>query len=103
MVGFEFQESVRHMLGSMGGYKCALALAAHQQVFGCEFVNGFTYCALAHPKAHGQVHFAGNGFAGLPFAGLQTLQDQPFDLLVQRAKRRRGGCSSCAGLGAGVQ
>ena len=32
----------------------------------------------------------GIGLARLPFAGLQALQDQRLDLLVQRAERRRG-------------
>jgi hypothetical protein len=79
----QLQEAVLHMLLGVGGHKGALALAAHHQVFGRQFVDGLAHRALADPKARGQLHLAGNGFAGLPFAGLQALQDQPLDLLVQ--------------------
>jgi hypothetical protein len=61
------------MLLGVGGDKGALALAAHQQVFGGQFVDGLAHRALADAEARGQVHFAGNGLAGLPFAGLQAL------------------------------
>jgi hypothetical protein len=74
------------MLFGMGGHEGAFALAAHHQVFGCQLVNGFAHRALAHTKAGGQIHLAGNGFAWLPLARLQALQDQAFDLLIQRAE-----------------
>ncbi len=88
-VGHELEEAVAHLLLGMGGHVGALALPAHHQVFRRQFVDGLAHGALADAKARRQVHLAGNGFARLPFAGLQALQDQRLDLLVQRAERRR--------------
>jgi hypothetical protein len=77
------------MLFRMRGDEGPLALAAHHEIFGGEFVDRLAHRALAHAIARGQVHLAGDGFAGLPLAGLQALQDQALDLLVQRAERGR--------------
>ena len=88
-IGQKLQETVLHMLLGMGGDKSALALPPHHQILGCQLVNGLADRALAHAEPRRQLHFAGNGFTGLPFALLQTLQDQRLDLLVQRAERWR--------------
>ena len=82
------------MLLGVGGHKGAFALPAHHQVFGGQFVNGLAHCALADAKARSQLHFAWDGLARLPFTLLQALQDQPLDLLVQRAERWRGDARS---------
>src|SRR5690606_11003246 len=69
----------------MGGDEGAFALATYHQIFGGQVVDRLAYGALADAKARSQVHFARNGLTGLPFSGLQTLQNQNLDLLVQRA------------------
>ena len=79
------------VLGIVRGHKGALALAPDQEVVSGQLVDGFANCALADPVARGQVHLAGDALAGLPFAALQTLQDQALDLLVQRAEGGREG------------
>ena len=79
----------------MGRDKSAFALTAYQQVVGRKFVDRLAHRALADAVAGGEVHFAGNGFSWLPFASLQALQDQIFDLLVQGAE---GGREAVHGL-----
>ena len=88
-VGHQLQEAVLHVLLGMRGDEGALALAAHHQVFGREFVDRLAHRALAHAEARGQLDLARDRLARLPFAGLQALQDQRLDLLVERAERRR--------------
>ena len=73
----------------MGGHKSSLALSSHHQVVSGKFVNGFTNCPLADSEAPGQIHFTGDSLAGFPFAHTQAVEDQPLDLLVQRAECRR--------------
>jgi hypothetical protein len=89
-VGLQLEEAVAHVLLRVGRHEGALALAAHHQVLGRQFVDGLAHRALADAEARGQLHLAGDGLARLPFAGLQALQDQLLDLLVQRTERGRG-------------
>ena len=77
-----------HVLFGMGGHERAFALPPHEQVLGRQFVNGLAHRALADAVAGGQFHLTRDGFAWLPLAGLQALQDQLLDLLVQGAERR---------------
>ena len=84
------------MLLGMGGHEGALALAARDQVLGSQLVDGLANRTLTDFEAGCQFHFAGNGFAGLPFAMLQAVQYQPLDLLVQRAEGRRDRCRASA-------
>ncbi|MNL67439.1 hypothetical protein D3C87_1920260 [compost metagenome] len=93
-VGQQLQKPVLHVLLGMGGHKRALALAAHDQVFGGQFVDGLAHGALADAKARGQFHLARNGLTGLPLTLLQALQDEALDLLIQRAERRCIGARS---------
>jgi hypothetical protein len=76
------------LLLGVGGDKSAFALPAHHQVFGGQLVNRFAHRALADAKARGQVHLAGDHVPRLPLATLQALQDQYFDLLVERTEGR---------------
>ncbi len=89
-VGQQSQEAVLDVLFGVGGDKGALALAAHQQVVGGEFVDGLAHRALAHAKPRSQIEFAGDHVARFPFARLQAAQDQCLDLLVEGAERGRG-------------
>jgi hypothetical protein len=71
---------------SMGGDKRTLALAANDEVFGGELINGFTYRALADFVPAGKLLLTGNGSAGFPFATLQALQYEGLDLLIERTE-----------------
>ena len=86
VVGEQAEKSVAHLLLGMRGHKSALALTAHQQVFCGQFVDRFAHGALANLETAGQIDFAWNSRAGLPLAGLQALQHQHLDLLVERAE-----------------
>jgi hypothetical protein len=70
----------------MRGNKRAPALAAHHQVVGSHLVDGLAHRALADAVAGGQFDLGRNRLAGLPFARLQALQNQAFDLPVQRTE-----------------
>lgn len=87
-VGQQAQEAVLHIALGMGGHKGAFALAAQQQIFGGQLVDGLAHRTLAHAVARGQLHLAGDHLARFPGARLQALQDQTLDLLVQRAESR---------------
>jgi hypothetical protein len=52
------------MLLGMRGDEGALALAAHQQVLGRQFVDRLAHRALADAKARGEVHLAGMASPG---------------------------------------
>jgi hypothetical protein len=82
------QETELHVLFSMRRDERALALAAHQQVLGSEFVDRLAHRALAHLEARRQFHLARNDIARTPFGLLQAAHDQRLDLLVQRAEGR---------------
>ena len=92
-IGLEAKKSVLNLLLGVGGHEGAFALAAYHQVVRGEFVDGLAYRSLADAKTRCEVHFAGDGFAGLPLARLQALEYQALDLLVQRAEGRRAGVS----------
>jgi len=90
-MGYQFEESVLEFLLGVGGHKGAFALAAKQQVLLGQLVHGFSYRALTDLKASGQLKFTWDHLTGFPFAGLEALQNQHFDLLVQRTKGRHFG------------
>jgi hypothetical protein len=91
----EFQKTVLNLAFCVGCDKGSFALAAYQQVLGRQLINGLAHCALTYLKPSGEFHFTGNGGAGLPFTGLQTLQDQYLDLLVQWTECGRHLCRGC--------
>lgn len=98
-VGGQAQEAVAHAGFMVGGDEGALALAAQQQVFGGQLIDRLAHRALAHLEAGGQIDFAGDEFAGLPFAAVQALDEQALDLAVQRTEsgplaRWTGGAST---------
>jgi hypothetical protein len=86
------------MLLGMRRDEGALALAAHHEVLGREFVDRLAHRALAHAEARGKVHLARDGLARLPLARLQALQDQGLDLLVERTEGRRRGLGRAEGV-----
>ena len=81
-VGHQFQEAVLHVLLGVRRDECALALSAHHQVFGGEFVNRLAHGALAHAESRREVHLARDRLTGLPFAGFEALREQDLYLLV---------------------
>ena len=74
LVWHELKEAVLHLMLSMGGYKGAPALAPNQQVVGGKFIDGFANRALADPKSRRKLDFAGDQFAGFPFAQTQAVE-----------------------------
>ena len=72
----------------MGRDKSAFALAADQQIFGSQRIDGFAHRALADFVAPSQFGLAGNGAARFPLARLQALGNQRLNLLVQGTKGR---------------
>lgn len=42
-IGVQFQKAVLHLLRRVGGNKCAFALAAHDQIFSSQLINGFAH------------------------------------------------------------
>jgi hypothetical protein len=83
------QQSKEAKLGAVFVVRCdkrALALAAHQQVVGGEFVDRFAHRSLADLVSGRQFDFTRNDLAGLPFAAFEALRYEPLDLLVQRTK-----------------
>ena len=91
VVRHEAKESELDLLFGVGGDEGALALAAHDEVFVRQGIDGLAHRALAHLVASGQLGLARDHFARPPFAGLQAAGDQRLDLLVQRAERRTFG------------
>lgn len=68
-------------------------------MFGGQLIDRLAHRALAHLEAGGQIDFAGDEFAGLPFAAVQALDEQALDLAVQRTEsgplaRWTGGAST---------
>jgi hypothetical protein len=79
--------------------KRPFSLTANDQIFCGEFVDGLADGALTNFVSECQLDFAGNKFARLPLARLQTLGDQRLDLLIKRAEsgRRSAGADSIVG------
>src|SRR5262245_35978313 len=77
------------MLLRVGSDESALALAPQQQVLGGKLVDRLAHRSLADPEAPREVHFTRDGFTRFPLAGLQALQNEGLDLLVERAEGRR--------------
>src|SRR3546814_17176002 len=75
------------------GHKGALALPAQQKIFSGQLIDGLAHRTLADLKTSSQLEFAGYGFARLPVAPVETLQQQTLDLLVPRAERSPAGCA----------
>ena len=98
-VGHQFKEAKLGLLGGVGGDKSAFSLSAVQQVFSRQFVDRLSNGALADAKTGGQVFFAGDGFPRFPLPQPQTVEDEPFDLLI---KRTEGGRKLFAGCRAGI-
>jgi len=80
------QEAVLHLALGVGGHEGAPTLAAHHQMLGGQLVDGLAHRPLADAKAPRQLDLTGDQIAGLPLTGLQALQNQRLDLLVQGAK-----------------
>src|SRR5690606_27535892 len=78
VVGGQAQEPVAHARLVVGGDEGSLALPAQQQVLGGQFIDRLADRALAYLEAGCQVDFAGDEFAGLPFAAFQALHQQVF-------------------------
>jgi hypothetical protein len=76
-IGAQIQEAVLHLLGGVSGHKRALALAAHDQVFGGQFIDGLAHRALADLEAGCQLHFTGDQFSGAPFASFRLCRIRP--------------------------
>jgi len=85
-VGLQAQKAVLHVLLGVRGHEGAAALAAHQQVFGRQFVDGLAHRALADAQRFGQRPLAGQGLVRRPFALRNALREQRAYLLVQRLK-----------------
>jgi hypothetical protein len=85
----------------MGGHEGALALAAHEHVFGRHLVYRLAHRTLADLEARSEQGLARDGLARLPFARLQAVQEQCLDLLVQRAEGRRRLAARSAGQNVG--
>ena len=77
------QKSEVNPILMVGRNKGALALPSDQEIFIGQLINGLANCALADLETPGQFDFTGNRCAGFPLTGLQTLQNQDLDLLVQ--------------------
>src|SRR5690606_5020253 len=88
VVGREAQKTEPHLGFVVRGHEGALALAAQQQVFGGQFVDGLAHRTLADLKARRELELAGYCLARLPFATVEPLQQQSLDLLIQGAERR---------------
>ena len=88
-IGAQPQKPEAKLLLAMAGHKGALALPAHQQVLGSQFVDGLAHRALADVVAPGQLHFTGNDFQRFPLSSLHAVEHRLADLLVQGAKGRR--------------
>src|SRR5262249_45171551 len=76
-----------------------LALAAHEDVVERELVDRLAHGALAHAIALRELELRRDRLAGLPLARFQALREQPLDLLVERAERRRDHSSLHPGYG----
>ena len=88
VVGNQPQKTEEGTRIGMRGDKRPLTLPTHQQILGRQLIDGTPHGALAHLKAGGQLHFAGNHFAGLPFTIGQRLNDEILNLTVKRPEGR---------------
>ena len=78
------------------GHEGALALPADDQIVGREGVDGLAHGSLRDPEPRRQLDFAGNRFGGAPLTRLETLDQQTFDLQIERPERgRRVLCRRC--------
>ena len=61
-------------------------MPAQQQVFGGELVDRLADRSLADLETRGEIDFAGDQLARLPFAAIQALHQQLLDLAIQRTE-----------------
>src|SRR5690625_2710881 len=72
----------------MGREKPALSLATYQYILCGPVIDGLAYGVLADLKAGCQLMLTGYGLARSPLPLIETLQEQGFDLLVERTISR---------------
>ena len=78
-------------IGIVGGNEGAETLLAPQDIALDQVGDGLAYRALADAEFPGKVGFARNGLAGLPFTPADFIDQQGFDLHVQRNGVLAGG------------
>ena len=66
--------------------KGAFTLFSHKKVFGRHLIDGLAYGTLADVEANGQLGLARNSLAGAPFARCKSLEDQAFNLTIERTE-----------------